>query len=139
MTENRMRAAWLVLAALLGVAAVLWVQPYTVFSPYGSYSDPARQFLRAALLHDSLALQRQAGSPGPVKWALDAARANPQDLAIWAQALRPLNGRRTGDTTVVVFQTSTRTCYLRPLVVSFAASLGRPRILKMSSSCLAGH
>ena len=137
MKNGRARAGRLVLAALVVIAAVLWLQPYSVFSPYRGYTEPGRRFLRAALAHDSLELQRRAIARQPVQWALEAGRGDRSALAVWAKLLRPASGRRHGDTTVVVFQTSTRVCYLRPVAMTFVATAAEPRVLVASSSCFA--
>jgi len=136
MKNGRARVARLVLAALVVMAAVLWLQPYSVFSPYRAYTEPARRFLRAALAQDSLELQRRAISPHAVQWALDAGRGDRTALAVWARLSRPSSGRRHGDTTTVVFQTSTRVCYLRPVAMTFVGT-ANPRVLMASSSCFA--
>ena len=137
MMNGRARVARLVLAALVVMAAVLWLQPYSVFSPYRAYTEPARRFLRAALAQDSLELQRRAISPHAVQWALDAGRGDRTALAVWARLSRPSSGRRHGDTTTVVFQTSTRVCYLRPVAMTFVEAAPEPRVLMASSSCFA--
>ncbi len=139
MTSDRQRAASLVLATLVAIMVVVWLQPYSVISPYRAYTAPARRFLRAALAHDSLELRKQAVSPEPVQWAFRAAQENPNALAVWARLLRPRGGTRHGDTTTVVFQTSTRDCYLRPVVMTFVRRAEGPRVLVASSSCLAGR
>jgi hypothetical protein len=136
MKNGRARVARLVLAALVVMAAVLWLQPYSIFSPYRAYTEPARRFLRAALAQDSLELQRRAISPHAVQWALDAGRGDRTALAVWARLSRPSSGRRHGDTTTVVFQTSTRVCYLRPVAMTFVGT-ANPRVLMASSSCFA--
>jgi hypothetical protein len=123
MPNGRAPAGGLVLAPLLAGAILLWLQPYSVISPYRTYTEPARRFLRAALTQDTLELQRQAAATQPVHWALEAADGDPNALAIWARLSRPYSGRRHGDTTTVVFQTSTRVCY---------------RLALASSSCFAG-
>ena len=137
MMNGRARVARLVLAALVVMAAVLWLQPYSIFSPYRAYTEPARRFLRAALAQDSLELQRRAISPHAVQWALDAGRGDRTALAVWARLSRPSSGRRHGDTTTVVFQTSTRVCYLRPVAMTFVEAAPEPRVLMASSSCFA--
>jgi hypothetical protein len=137
MPNGRARAGRLVLAALLAAAAVLWLQPYSVISPYRVYAEPARHFLRAALTQDTLGLQRQAASVQPVQWALEAAHGDAGALAIWARLLRPYSGRRHGDTTTVVFQTSTRVCYLQPVTMAFVGGPESPRLAVASSACFA--
>jgi hypothetical protein len=139
MPNGRVPPGGLVLAILLAGAALLWLQPYSVISPYRTYTEPARRFLRAALAQDTLELQRQAVSAQPVKWALDAARGDPKALAVWARLSRPYSGRRHGDTTMVVFQTSTRVCYLRPVTMAFVPGVKGPRLAVASSSCFAAR
>ena len=139
MSNGRVPVGSLVLAALLAIAALMWVQPYSVFSPYRPYSEPARRFLRAALARDTLALQSQAVSAQPVEWALAAADGDLSALAIWTRSLRPYSGRRHGDTTTVVFQTSTRVCYLRPVTLAFVGGNEAPRLALASSSCFTGR
>jgi hypothetical protein len=137
MNNGRARAGRLILAILVVIAAVVWLQPYSVFSPYRAYTDPARHFLRAALAQDSLELQRRAVSQQPVEWALDAGKGDRSALAVWAKLLRPYSGRRHGDTTTVVFQTSARVCYLRPVTMTFVRTAAEPQVLVASSSCFA--
>jgi hypothetical protein len=74
MPNGRAPVGGLILATLLAGAVLLWLQPYSVISPYRAYTEPARRFLRAALAQDTLELQRQAVSAQPVQWALDAAQ-----------------------------------------------------------------
>ena len=137
MKNGRARVGRLILAILLVIAAVVWLQPYSVFSPYRAYIEPARRFLRAALAQDSVELRRRAVSSQPVQWALDAGKGDRAALAVWAQLLRPYSGRRRGDNVTVVFQTSTRVCYLRPVTMSFVQAAAEPRVLVASSSCFA--
>jgi hypothetical protein len=137
MTNERARAGRLILAALVAVAAVAWLQPYSFFSPYRAYTAPARRFLRAALAQDSAELQRRAASRQPVEWALDAAKGDRSALAVWANRLRPYTGQRHGDTTTVVFQTSTWVCHLRPVTMTFVRTAAEPQVLVASSSCFA--
>jgi hypothetical protein len=139
MPNGRVRVGGLILATLLAGVALLWLQPYSVISPYRTYTEPARRFLRAALDQDTLELQRQTVSAQPVQWALDAAQGNPNALAVWARLSRPYSGRRHGDTTTVVFQTSTRVCYLRPVTMAFVPGAEGPRLALASSSCFAGR
>lgn len=138
MSNGWIRAGGLVTATLLAGAGLWWLQPYSVISPYRAYTEPARRFLRAALSQDTLELRRQAASTQPVQWALEAADSDPNALAIWARLSRPHSGRRHGDTTTVVFQTSTRVCYLRPVTMAFVPGGKGPRLAVASSSCFAG-
>jgi len=137
MHDARARTAPLILAALLGVAALLWLQPYSVFSPYDGYAEPARRFLRAALALDTTELRRRSLSPQPVQWALRAGHGDRTALEAWSRLLRPYVGSRHGDTTLVVFQTTTLACHLRPVALTFVGSPERPRVLVASSSCFA--
>lgn len=134
--NGRARAGRLILATIVVIAAVVWLQPYSVFSPYRAYTEPARRFLRAALDQDSMELRRRAASRQPVQWALDAGKGDRTALAVWAKLLRPYSGWQHGDTTTVVFQTSTWVCYLRPVTMTFLRA-EKPRVLVASSSCFA--
>ncbi len=125
----------LVAAGALG--AVLVVQPYSVRSPWQAYVRPAKRYLQTALARDSAGLERQSVSVAPVAWALHASRTDPEALAVWAQALRPLQGAQRGDTTDVSFQTSTGSCYLGPMVMSFVGRGENVRVVLASSSCFA--
>ena len=137
MSEGRARIVRLILAILVAVAAVVWLQPYSVFSPYRAFTAPARQFLRAALDQDSVELQRRAAARQPVEWGLQAGKGDRGALAVWANRIRPYSGHRHGDTTTVVFQTSTRVCYLRPVALTFLRTAAEPQVLLASSSCFA--
>ena len=133
------RARRLILAMIAVIAAVVWLQPYSVFSPYRVYTEPARRFLRAALAQDFVELKRRAAARQPVEWGLAAGKGDRSALAIWAKLSRPYSGRRHGDTTTVVFQTSTRVCYLRPVTMTFIRTAADPQVLVASSSCFAPH
>jgi hypothetical protein len=117
------------------VVTVLLVQPYSVRSRWQPYVQPARQYLQAALRRDSAALTRQSVSAAPVAWALHAARTAPETLAVWAAVLRPATGRQWGDTTDVVFETSTEVCEFRPILMRFVGADRTPRVLMASSRC----
>jgi hypothetical protein len=127
----------LLLAAVLGLAAILWLQPYSVVSPYAAYAEPARRFLQAALALDTSELRRRSLAPQPVQWALRSGRGDRAALAAWARVLRPYAGTRHGDTTTVVFQTNSRGCHLQPVAMTFVGGPDAPRLLLASSSCFA--
>lgn len=139
MSNDRVLAVALIMASLMAGAVLLWLQPYSVVSPYQSYVDPARRFLRAALDQDTAGLEQQAAARQPVQWALEASAGDAEALAIWARLSRPYSGHRHGDTTTVVFQTSTRVCYLRPVTMAFVPDSSGPRLVLASSSCFAGQ
>jgi hypothetical protein len=124
------------LIAAIGIE-LLVVQPYSVRSPWQPYVGPARRYLQAALAHDSAALERQSVSTAPVAWTLHAARMAPETLAVWGAVLRPSGGRRWGDTTDVVFETSTEVCEFRPIVIRFVGRAETPRVQMVTSSCFA--
>jgi hypothetical protein len=138
MPNGRARTLPLLVGTALALGGVLWLQPYSVFSPYRPYAAPAKRFLRAALAGDSAGLERQAVSSAAVRWALGAARRDPAALAVWAGVLRPRAGQRRGDTVTVTFQTGTRVCYLRPVAMTFVGGAEAPRILAASSGCFEG-
>jgi hypothetical protein len=137
MNTTNERTPYILTLAVVAVTAlaVLLVQPYSVPSPWQSYVQPARQYLQAALRGDSAALARQSVSGAPVAWALHAARTAPETLAIWAAVLRPATGRHWGDTTDVVFETSTEACEFRPILMRFVRTDGAARVLTATSRC----
>jgi hypothetical protein len=137
MKNGGTRRGRLLAATIIIFATVAWLQPYSVISPYRAYAEPARRFLQAALARDSAELRRRAVSTQPVEWALQASNGDTQALAVWAKLSRPYSGHRHGDTTTVVFQTSTRVCYLRPVAMTFVRGSEGPRVLLASSSCFA--
>ena len=137
MPDARATRVPLLVAAVLGATALLWLQPYSVVSPYRAYAEPARRFLQAALALDTTELRRRSLASQPVEWALRSGRGDRTALAAWSRVLRPYSGTRHGDTTLVVFQTSTRICYLRPVAMTFVGSPDQPRLLLASSSCFA--
>jgi len=137
MSDGRARVIRLIVAILVAIAGVVWLQPYSVFSPYRAYTTPAREFLRAALARDSVELGRRAAASQPVEWGIHAGQGDRRALAVWANLLRPYSGHRHGDTTTVVFQTSTRVCHLSPVTLTFVQTTTEPRVLVASSSCFA--
>jgi hypothetical protein len=137
MPDARATRLPLLLAAAIGAAALLWLQPYSVVSPYRAYAEPGRRFLQAALALDTAELSRRSIAPQPVQWALRSGRGDRAALSAWSRLLRPYAGTRHGDTTLVVFQTTTTSCHLRPLAMTFVGSPDRARLLVASSSCFA--
>jgi hypothetical protein len=137
MKNGGTRSGRLIAATVITFATLLWLQPYSVISPYRAFTEPARRFLQAALARDSAELRRRAVSTQPVEWALQASNGDTKALAVWAKLSRPYSGHRHGDTTTVVFQTSTRVCYLRPVAMTFVRGPEGPRVLLASSSCFA--
>src|SRR6185295_18675675 len=91
-------------AGLAATAAVGWWLSglYSVPSPWDEFELPAREFLEAAAGRDSARLRQLVVSPAVVASAL---RSVAEDSASFS-TLGPLvltKGRRTGDTTRVVF------------------------------------
>jgi hypothetical protein len=123
------------LGAALLVAALVFLQPYSVTSPWAVYSRPAQRFLQAALRGDSLALVQQASSAEPVAWALAVGRSHPDSLAAWAREAEAWSGGRWGDTAEVVLQTSTEVCRDHPIWMRFVGSGEEARVLRVSSTC----
>ena len=122
------------LVVAIGVE-LLVMQPYSAPSPWQPYVAPARRYLRAALARDSAALDRQTVSAAAVAWALHAARTAPETLAVWVAGIRPSGGRQWGDTTDVMFETSTEVCEFRPILMRFVGRDGTPHVLMATSSC----
>ena len=125
----------LVGAALL-LGALLILQPYSVTSPWGGYTEPARRFLSAAVQHDTLDLHRQSLGAPAVQWAIAAARSHPESLAHWAQYAEAWAGNRPGDTIEVFVATPSSSC---DLVLEFVGPVGTAKIDRASSACFEGR
>jgi hypothetical protein len=135
MVNGRMPIYLTLLAAVLCVAALWILQPYTVRSPWDAYTKPAQRFLHAALRRDSLALSRQSGSIAPVVWALRAARTQPESLMVWARGAEAWTGKRRGDTADVLLSTTTDVCSRHPIWLRFVGSGDEVKVLRASSAC----
>jgi hypothetical protein len=121
--------------AILLVAAIAVLQPYSVTSPWSVYTRPAQRFLRAALRGDSVALAHQSASPEPVVWALQAARKHRDSLAVWARSAEASTGGKWGDTAEVLLQTPTDVCSKDPIWIRFAGVGDNAIVLRASSTC----
>jgi hypothetical protein len=124
------------LLALVGVAILLTVQPYSADWPGRAYKKPAQRYVLAALQHDSVALARLSAGLAPVVWALNAARDRPWFLALWAQRTQAWTGERRGDTVDVYLYPSSKTCGETPIVFRFVGSGRGARVLSAGSECL---
>lgn len=124
-----------ILIAVLAMAFLFAVQPYSAPSRWNRYAEPARDYLRAAVRQDSLALARQSLSSAPVSWALHAAKAHPQALAVWSRYALPSWGLEHGDTAIVYLDASTDVCNDQPIVLQFVGGGKRARVLRASSDC----
>lgn len=125
-----------ILAAVLFVAVLLTLQPYSADWPGREYLKPAQRYVRAALRQDSVSLARLSASNNPVVWALDAARMNREAFALWAGRTHARTGVRTGDTTAVFLYPHGDVCGKAPIVFRFVGSGSDARVLSASSSCL---
>jgi hypothetical protein len=124
------------LLALIGVAILLTLQPYSADWPGRAYKKPAQRYVLAALRQDSVALARLSTRLAPVVWALHAARDRPWFLALWAQRTQAWTGERRGDTVDVYLYPSTKTCGETPIVFRFVGTGGGARVLSAGSECL---
>ena len=135
MVNGKMPVYLTLLAAGL-CAAALWIfQPYSVRSPWDAYTRPAQRFLQAALTRDSLGLRRLSGSMAPVVWALEAARARPESLVVWARDAEAWTGKRRGDTADVLLSTRTEVCSRHPIWLRFVGTGDDVKVLRASSTC----
>ncbi len=125
-----------IIAAGVFVAALFALQPYSADWPGTAYIKPARQYVQAALQQDSMRLARLSASDIAVSWALDAARAHPESLALWSGRTHAWTGVRWGDTTEVFLYPSSEVCSEDPIVFRFVGSGSKARVLSASSSCL---
>jgi hypothetical protein len=125
-----------VLVMALLAAALLTFQPYSADWPGTGYTKPARRYIRAAIRQDSVSLVRLSVSVSPVAWALDAARAHPDTLALWGRRVQAWTGERRGDTAEVFVYPMGEACGEAPIVFRFVGSGGNARVLRASSACL---
>jgi hypothetical protein len=139
MVNGRMPVYLTLVAVALAIAALLIVQPYSADFPATEYARPAQRYVRAALRQDSLTLLRMSVSPGPVAWALDAARNHHERLATWATHTSTWAGERRGDTAEVFLYPDRDPCSNAPIILRFVGSERNPRVLSASSSCLAAR
>lgn len=121
--------------AMLLVAALVFLQPYSVTSPWSVYTRPAQRFLQAALRQDSVALAGLSASSDPVVWALRAARVHRESLAVWARGAEAWTGAKWGDTAEVLLQTPTDVCSKDPIWIRFAGTGINAIVLRASSTC----
>jgi hypothetical protein len=122
--------------ALVGLVALLTLQPYSADWPGRAYKKPAQRYVLAALQGDSVALARLSAGMAPVVWALNAARERPWFLALWAQRTQAWTGERRGDTVVVYLYPSSKTCGETPIVFRFVGTGRGARVLSAGSACL---
>jgi hypothetical protein len=131
MTTNRERLLVMFGVLLAGLLLVLVLQPYSVVSPWSRFDDPGRRYLRAALRHDTVALQSMSASSRPVRWAIGVGQANPAALATWERWARASVGVTRGDTTDVWYHTPTAAC---PFRLSFLGDHGS-RVVDADARC----
>jgi hypothetical protein len=124
----------LVMASL--AAALLTFQPYSADWPGTGYTKPAQRYIRAAIRQDSAGLVALSVSLSPVAWALDAARAHPDTLALWGRRVQAWTGERRGDTAEVFVYPPGDVCGEAPIVLRFVGSGSNARVLRASSACL---
>jgi hypothetical protein len=133
--NGRMPLYLTLVAAVLFVAALRIVEPYSVSSRWRAYTEPAKRYLEAAMRQDSLALARQSGGTAPVLWALAAARNQPESLAAWARDAEAWTGRRRGDTADVLLAIPSDVCSKHPIWLRFVGSGKQARVLQATSTC----
>lgn len=125
-----------ILVASLFIIGLLTLQPYSADWPGSGFTQPARQYIRAALQHDSVKLARFSTSNAPVAWALQAARTQPDSLALWKGRIQAWIGPQTGDTTEVFVYPGRDGCDGGPIVFRFVGSGSEARVVSASSPCL---
>src|SRR5687768_3834031 len=131
-TDRRPLYATLIFLGIL-LTALFVLQPYSADWP-SAYSEPARRYIRAAIRQDSAALTRLSTSESPVRWALAAARRQPELLTIWKGRIEAWTGERRGDTTEVFVYPSGWACDQEPIVLRFVSSGSEQKVLEASSS-----
>ena len=127
-----------VLLVLLLGATLFLVQPYSADWPGAGYAGPARRYIRAAIRQDSVGLVRLSTSMEPVGWALSAARAHGDSLALWSRPIEAWTGEMRGDTAEVFVYPSGSACAGAPIVLRFVGTGKAVRVLQASSACWDG-
>jgi hypothetical protein len=125
-----------ILAGGLFIIGLLTFQPYSADWPGGGYAKTARDYIRAALQHDSARLARLSTSDAPVTWALQAARTHADSLALWKGRIWAWTGLQAGDTTEVFVYPARDGCDDSPIQFRFVRSGTEARVLSASSPCL---
>jgi hypothetical protein len=138
MTNDKWMPALLtLLLAVLLVAVLLTLQPYSADWPGTAYAKPAQRYIQAAIQLDSVKLLQMSASMSPVRWGLDAGRTHPDTIAVWAQRIQAWIGESRGDTTeVFVYPTAGKVCDTEPIVLRFVGAGAKARVLDARSSCL---
>jgi hypothetical protein len=124
------------LVMALFAAVLLTFQPYSADWPGTAYTKPAQRYIRAAIRQDSVGLLRLSVTRSPVSWALEAARAHPDTLALWARRVQAFTGERRGDTAEVFVYPLGDACGEAPIVLRFVGTGSRAKVLGASSACL---
>jgi hypothetical protein len=128
---------YLTLLVMTVLAVALFTfQPYSADWPGTGYTKPAQRYIRAAIRQDSMDLLRLSVSLAPVAWALDAARAHPDTLALWGRRVHAWTGEKRGDTAEVFVYPMGDVCGEAPIVLRFVGSGSGARVLRASSACL---
>jgi hypothetical protein len=135
MVNGKMPLYLTALAVGFFCAVVILVQPYSADWPGTGYTQTARQYVRAALREDSTALIRLSASLEPVNWALNAARAHRDSLALWGRRIQAWTGERWGDTAEVYVYPQGDVCGDAPLVLWFVGHGDKARVLRASTAC----
>lgn len=128
-------------AAVLLVAAVWTLQPYSADWPGTGFAKPAQRYVRAALAQDSAALARLSAADSPVTWALALGRRQPASLAAWSRGSQAFTGERHGDTTqVFVYSRESNgthpECGDGPIELRFVARGNDTRVVGARMACL---
>jgi hypothetical protein len=124
-----------VVGLFLAVAALMLFQPYSADWPARAYTDPARQYIHAALREDSVGLLRLSSSVAPVTWGLNAARVHHDSLELWRRRIQAYTGERRGDTAEVFVYPAEPACGGAPIVFHFVGSGRKLRVHQVSSTC----
>jgi hypothetical protein len=124
-----------VVAAVLLVAAIRLLQPYSADFPGTAYAKPARRYLRAAIGQDSVGLSRLSASAAPVAWALETARSHPDSVVAWGGRTKAWTGVRRGDTTDVLVFPAGEPCSQVPIVLRFVGAGDDAKVVNASWAC----
>ena len=126
----------LILLAVLAVVLLLGKRFLTLYTgPWASFVRPTRAYLAAAAAHDSTRLRELGACDSLVQRTLAAASERPEQVAL--DHLRLISGRRSGDTTRVIFLHTS--CSGNMLVLTFRGSGSNARVQDISLPCSSPH
>jgi hypothetical protein len=121
--------------AAAGWAGLRLLQLYSPPNPWQPFLSRTREFLNAAVAHDSSRLARLAASPEVARWALEAAARTPSALTT-LRDFGTVDGSRSGETTLIVMRAVGGACDSQLLSVELVGSGDAAQVRSIHAPCL---